>query len=320
MRKNSKLANQSRLWRNITKAVITDAGFASRFLPWTKTNPKAMLPLGNMPIMQHVINECVEAGISEIIIVTTKEGKVIYDDYFENAVNHVRKQLRDSGKLQRYESVQEVLDFPKIRVIIQDPALPYGNGSPIYTAKQYIGDDEPFVVCYSDDLLLNTSDVKTMIETFHRYSEVDAIIMGQEIPDSQVDKYGMIKLLDDQSPAMLDCIVEKPSIGNQPSNLASYGRYLLTPRIFDYLKPNKTGKDGELWTVDAITELAKFGQVMVATTKGKWVTTGDPANYAIAQINYILEHEDYADEVFKAVVTHSSARQRSARLTEADFS
>ena len=114
-----------------TKAVITDAGFASRFLPITKTIPKAMLPLGPKPIMQYVVEECVAGGIKEIIIVATHEGKPIYEDYFNNPCEKIYKQLASQNKLDRFESVREVLDLADITVIEQDPELPYGNGSPI---------------------------------------------------------------------------------------------------------------------------------------------------------------------------------------------
>ena len=137
----------------VRKAVITDAGFASRYLPITKTIPKAMLPLGNRPIMQLVVEECVAAGIEEIIIVATAEGKPIYEDYFNNSVNRIRKQLASQGKEDRYEPVQKVLDFPKITVITQDPALPYGNGSPIASAANFLTKEEAFLVLYSDDVI-----------------------------------------------------------------------------------------------------------------------------------------------------------------------
>ena len=147
-----------------TKAIITDAGFASRFLPITKTIPKAMLPLGNRPIMQLVVDECIEAGITEIIIVATPEGKPIYEDYFNNAVNHIRKQLIAQGKIDRYSPIQEILDYPKITVIEQDQSYPYGNGSPIASARKFIRDDEAFIVAYSDDVVFGASDVKTLKE------------------------------------------------------------------------------------------------------------------------------------------------------------
>ncbi|MDO4271871.1 MAG: sugar phosphate nucleotidyltransferase [Candidatus Saccharibacteria bacterium] len=295
----------NRKWYRPTKAIITDAGFASRFLPWTKTNPKAMVPIGNKPIMQMVVEECAIAGIKDIIIVTTVEGKQIYEDYFSNAITHVRKQLLAQGKPERYETVQEVLDLPKIRVIVQDPSLPYGNGSPIVTAQKYIADDEAFVVCYSDDIVLRSSDVVTMLEAFDRHPDADGVIMAQEIQPNEVSKYGMIKTKGDKNEPTLDHIIEKPEIGKAPSLLASYGRYLLTPEIFKYLKPNATGKDGELWTVDGITEIAKHGNVYVETTEGQWRTTGDPENYFMALLENVLEQDDaFADEVRDFVKSH----------------
>ena len=281
-----------------TKAIITDAGYASRYLPIAKTIPKAMLPFGNRPIIQLAVEECVDAGIKEIIIVSTAEGKPIYEDYFNNAVNHVRKQLRAQGKDERYDAVRHVLDFPKIRVIVQDPALPYGNGSPIVSARDYIADDEAFLAIYSDDVVFGSSDAKSLVDAFHKNPEAKAIIMGQEIPEDTVDKYGIISMKNGDK---LDNIIEKPPVGEAPSTLASYGRYLLTPEVFDYLRPNYTGLDDELWTVDAITKMAEEGDVYVVKTNGQWMTTGDPKNYFLAHLRYVLDHEDYADAVRDAL-------------------
>jgi UTP--glucose-1-phosphate uridylyltransferase len=286
--------------RQPTKAIITDAGYASRYLPIAKTIPKAMLPLGNRPIMQLAVEECVEAGIKEIIIVATPEGKPIYEDYFNNAVNHVRKQLIAQGKEDRYDAVRHVLDFPKIRVIVQDQALPYGNGSPIVSARDYIADDEAFLVLYSDDVVFGSSDAKSMVERFTQNPDAKAIIMGQEIEAREVSKYGIISL---KNGSMLDNIIEKPSVESAPSTLASYGRYLLTPEVFEYLKPGNTGLDDELWTVDAITKMAAMGDVHVVTTTGQWMTTGDPKNYFLAHLKYVMDHEDYAEAVKNAVLS-----------------
>ncbi len=277
-----------------TKAIITDAGFASRYLPITKTIPKAMLPLGNRPIIQLVIEECVVAGINEIIIVATPEGKPIYEDYFNNSVNRIRKQLAAQGKEDRYELVQHVLDYPKIIIIEQDQTLPYGNGAPIVSARNYIRNDEAFLALYSDDVVFGSSDARTMIESFEQHPDAKAVIMAQEVDRSVVNKYGIIKLKDGDK---LDGIVEKPSIESTPSTLASYGRYLLTPEVFDYLKPSDTGLDNELWTVDAITKMAESGNVYVEKTRGQWMTTGDPKNYFLAHVKYVLDHEKYADDV-----------------------
>ena len=281
--------------RRPTKAIITDAGYASRYLPIAKTIPKAMLPLGNRPIIQLVVEECVKADIREIIIVSTPEGKPIYEDYFNNAVNHIRKQLRAQGKDDRYEAVRHVLDFPKIRIIVQDPALPYGNGSPIVSARDYIADDEAFLAMYSDDVVFGTSDAKKLIDAFDEHPDAKAIIMAQEMDPSEVNKYGIISLRGDNK---LDNIVEKPDTDEAPSTLASYGRYLLTPEVFNYLKPSHTGLDDELWTVDAITKMAENdGDVYVVKTDGEWMTTGDPKNYFAAHLKYVMDHESYAEDI-----------------------
>lgn len=282
--------------KRVRKAVITDAGFASRYLPITKTVPKAMLPFGNRPIMQLVVEECVEAGIEEIIIVATPEGKPIYEDYFNNGVNRIRKQLSAQGKEDRYEPVQHVLDYPKIVVITQDPSLPYGNGSPVASAANFLINEEAFLVLYSDDVVFgNPGDAKTMVDAYNQNPEVKAIIMAQEVSPEVVDKYGIISLKEDGQ--MLDNIIEKPDVDSAPSNLASYGRYLLTQPVFEHLNPLNTGKDGELWTVDAITKIAETNPVLVQKTQGQWMTTGDPENYFKAHLMYVLREESYGKKV-----------------------
>lgn len=282
---------------SVRKAIITDAGFASRYLPITKTVPKGMLPLGNRPIMQFVVEECAEAGIQEIIIVATPEGKPIYEDYFNNAVNRIRKQLQSQGKEDRYEPVQHILDFPKIVVITQDESLPYGNGSPVASAQKFVEGEEAFLVLYSDDMVFGQpGDAKTMVEVYERNPHVAGIIMAQEVSPDVVDKYGIISFKQG-STNELDNIIEKPEKGTEPSNLASYGRYLVKPSIFEFLNPNNTGKDGELWTVDAITQIARTQTVLVEKTKGEWMTTGDPENYFHAHLKFVQEKEKYGKKV-----------------------
>lgn len=288
-------------YRRPTIAIITDAGYASRFLPWSKTSPKGMLPMGNKPIMQLVVEECAKAGINDIIIVTTETGQPIYKNYFEDAAIRVQKQLRAQGKSSRYASVEEVINLPSIRIITQDQSLPYGNGSPILSAKNFIANDEAFIVCYSDDIILGSSDVSSLLDSFDRHPDADAIIMTQQVNRLEVSKYGIVSLREN---GLLDNIVEKPEIGNAPSTLASYGRYLLTPKIFDFLQPNKIAKNRELWTVNAITDIAKAGNVYVEKTAGRWQTTGDPENYFLAYLEFVLKNEPYADKVRSFIANH----------------
>lgn len=287
----------------VRKAIITDAGFASRYLPITKTVPKGMLPMGNRPIMQFVIEECVEAGIEEIIVVATPEGKPIYEDYFNNNVNRIRKQLAAQGKEDRYESVQQVLDYPKITVITQDPSLPYGNGSPFASAKAFVENEDAFLAIYSDDVVFGSPGAaKTLVDTYHNYNDAAAIIMVEELPIEEITKYAAVALRDgnyrDGQENVLVDIIEKPSIEDAPTNLASYGRYLLTPAIFEYLTVSGTGKDGELWTADAIGKLNQAGKkVLVAKNNSKWLTTGDPENYFKAHLKFVIEQEKYGQKV-----------------------
>ncbi|MBQ9018068.1 NTP transferase domain-containing protein [Candidatus Saccharibacteria bacterium] len=289
---------------SIKKAIITDAGFASRYLPITKTIPKAMIPIGSKPVMQLCVEECVAAGIEEIIIVATPNTKSreIYEDYFHGKADNVKALLEKQGKASRFEPVQEVLDFPKITVIEQDVNLPYGNGSPIVSAKRYVENEDAFIVMYSDDLILGKSDVQTLIEEYEKHPTAKAVIAAQEMPESTWSKFGMIALKDNGT---LSHIVEKPKTPDlSPSNLTSYGRYLLTPEVFDYLVPSNTGLDGELWTVDAITKLAETGDVVVAKSSGKWITTGDPKNYFMAHLEYVMRNTNYADEVRQFVLQY----------------
>ncbi len=289
--------NGEKPMKRVKKAIITDAGFASRYLPITKTLPKAMLPFGNRPIMQFVVEECMEAGIEEIIVVATPEGKPIYEDYFNNNVNRIRKQLAEQNKVDRYEPVQHVLDFPKINVITQDPSLPYGNGSPVASAQKFVEAEEAFLVLYSDDVVFgHPGDAKTLVDTYEAHPDSEAIVMAQEVEPEVVDKYGIISFKPGTE-RELSHIVEKPKQGTEPSRLASYGRYLMKPSIFQYLNSNNTGLDGELWTVDAITQIAQTHKVLVAPTKAEWVTTGDPENYFRAHLKFVMLKEKYGDKI-----------------------
>ncbi len=287
-------------YRTPTKAIITDAGFASRYLPITKTVPKAMLPIGAKPIMQLVVEECADAGIKEIIIVATPEGKAVYEDYFNNSINKIKKQLHDQGKDDRYEVVQKVLDLPKITVIEQDPSYPYGNGSPVASARKFIQDDEAFIVAYSDDVVFGASATKELMNAHKENPEAAAIIAAQEVPHEEIKKYASVSLSNDGT-MRVEGMVEKPKPEDAPSDLASYGRYLLTPEVFEFLKPRNIGLDNELWTADAIASMIPTGRVYVKKTSGNWMTTGDPKNYFFAHLKYVLENEDYADEVRQAV-------------------
>lgn len=281
-------------YRTPTKAVITDAGLASRFLPLTKTLPKAMLPLGNRPIIELVVEECLDAGITEIILVVSERSKPIYENYFNDKAADAKSLLTSQNKMERYAPVEHVLGFPEVKIVVQDPALPYGNGSPIATIQDFIDKDEAFIAIYSDDVVFGPSAVRDLLNSFADHPNALAIVGCQKVPHSEIKKYGSVDF--DKKSQVLKALVEKPDPDSAPSDLAAYGRYLLTPEVFKYLTPKHTGLDAELWTSDAIASLIPTERVFVKETSGLWMTTGDPKNYSFALAKYILDHEPFADE------------------------
>jgi UTP--glucose-1-phosphate uridylyltransferase len=280
----------------IKRAIITAAGFGSRFLPITKTFPKEMLPIIDKPIIQYLVEECAEAGIEEVIIVAAPAEVTKFEDYFYGSATNIRTLMIRQGKLDRWEKVEKVFKLPKITIVPQDDRLPYGNGRPVLTAKDLVEGDEAFVVLFGDDLVLSEkSSVKQIIEHFNS-GDNDGVIGAQKVTKEELSKYGIVKIAEG-SKDQVEYLVEKPDPEEAPSDLASYGRYVLTPKVFKYLQPDATGKDGELWIADAIDEVAKHGVVRVKAIDGEWMTTGDPLNYMKAHIKFMLNSDKYGDDL-----------------------
>lgn len=280
----------------VKKAIITAAGFGSRFLPITKTFPKEMLPIIDKPIIQYLVEECAEAGIEEVIIIASPGEVTKFEDYFYGSATNIRTLMIRQGKLDRWHKVEQIFKLPKITIMPQDERLPYGNGRPVLTAIDLVKNDEAFAVLYGDDLVLSEeSAMRQLVQDYHRHP-CDGILAVQEVPESEVEKYGIVKLKAN-SQDEVDRVVEKPSIKDAPSRLASYGRYILTPKIFEYLKSDAVGLDDELWLQDANDRLARAGKVRIKVVEGEWMTTGDPLRYMKAHIQYMLAHEGYQTEL-----------------------
>jgi len=285
----------------INKAIITAAGFGSRFLPITKTFPKEMLPIIDKPIIQYLVEECAEADIKEVIIVASPSEVSKFEDYFYGRATSIRTLMIRQDKLDRWDKVEQVFQLPKITVVPQDESLPYGNGRPIITVKDLVMDG-PFVVMWGDDLVLSkVSAVKQMINEFEKHP-CDGLLAVQEVPHNEVDRYGIIKIKDGTDDHV-ETVIEKPSIDQAPSNMVSYGRYILTPQIFDYLTNDSTGLDGEIWLQDANDKVAKNGIVRFKVVDGEWMTTGDPLRYMKAHLKFMLAHEKYGPELKEFVKT-----------------
>lgn len=275
----------------IRKAIIAVAGSGTRLLPATKSMPKEMLPIVDTPIIHLVVEELVAAGIEDIIFVTRWDKKPL-EDYFDHS-SALEDDLRKNGKNEladRIEKIAEMANFVYIR-----QKGPYGNGTPVLSAASLV-DDEPFVYVFGDDLVKSkVSFAKQMVEDYEKHGY--PIIGAQEVPLSEVVRYGMVKLKEGTN--QLEDIIEKPSIENTPSRLATPGRYILNQEIITILKETPLGKGNELWVVDAIREYVRRGGIFMAKEiiDGEWLTTGDPLNYLKATLAYAFEREDVGKDI-----------------------
>ncbi|KXK26406.1 MAG: UTP--glucose-1-phosphate uridylyltransferase [candidate division WS6 bacterium OLB20] len=283
--------------RQVKKAVITAAGFGSRFLPVVKSTPKEMLPIINKPIIQYVVEECVDAGLEEIIIVVRKGNEVIRN-YFYEQVPHMEKLLADQGKSERFEDVLRVLNMGNITIIDQDPDLPYGNGSPVISARHLLTEGEPFAALFADDLVLTkTRSALSQLKEYYEQSGADAVMGVQYVPDKELDRYGIVDPVEgsqDETSGQIRRIIEKPDPKDAKTNFAQYGRFIIPFEIFEHLKPDATGKDNEVWLTDANDRLAeRMNYRYKQIEDGTWYTTGDPARYFEAQVRYMMASEEY---------------------------
>lgn len=272
--------------KKIKKAIVAVAGSGTRFLPATKAMPKEMLPIVDKPIIQLVVEELVEAGIEDIILVTKWDKKPL-EDHFDKAWA-LESELKKSGKEKIYKEVSRISEMANFIYVRQKG--PYGNGTPILSAASLV-DDEPFVHVWGDDLVKSKiSFTKQMVMDYNEHGL--PMIGVQEVPREQTSRYGIVKLK--EGTMELEDIIEKPKVEDAPSNLADFGRMILNQEIINILREIPLGKDGELWTTDAIREYVKRGGKFMAkkVEDGEWLTTGDPLNYLKAVVKYAVDRKD----------------------------
>ena len=270
----------------IKKAIVAVAGAGTRFLPATKTMPKEMLPIVDKPIIQLVVEELVEAGIQDIILVTKWDKKALEDHFDHNWA--LANELKEAGKLKQLEEITRISEMANFVYIRQKG--PYGNGTPVLSAASLVY-NEPFIYVWGDDLVRSkVSFTKQMIEDYQGHGHL--MIGVQKVDRDMVTRYGIVKLRPHSSE--IENIVEKPSIDEAPSLLADFGRMILNQDIIDILREIPLGKDNELWIVDAIRQYVERGGIFLAkeVESGEWLTTGDPLNYLKAVIKYALDRED----------------------------
>lgn len=277
--------------RKVKKAVIPAAGLGTRFLPATKAQPKEMLPIVDKPTLQYIIEEAVESGIEEILIITGRNKKSI-EDHFDKSVE-LELELEQKGKKELLEIVQGISNMINIHYIRQKE--PRGLGDAIYCARHFIG-DEPFAVMLGDDIVDN--EVPCLKQLINAYEEYRTTILGvQKVDTKDTNKYGIIaaKHIEDKVYKVKD-LVEKPEPGKAPSNIAILGRYIITPEIFDILEDLPTGKGGEVQLTDALKELAKKEAMYAYNFEGRRYDVGDKLGFLEATVDFALKRPELRDE------------------------
>ncbi len=276
----------------VKKAIIPAAGLGTRFLPATKSQPKEMLPIVDKPTLQYIIEEAIESGIEEILIITGRNKKSI-EDHFDKSVE-LELELEQKGKKEMLEMVRDISNMVNIHYIRQKE--PKGLGHAIHCAKSFIG-DEPFAVLLGDDIVdADTPCLKQLINT---YDEYKTTILGvQEVAKEDTDKYGIldVKHIEDRVYKVKD-MVEKPSVESAPSNIAILGRYIINPSIFEILENQKPGKGGEIQLTDALKTLSTQEAIYAYNFEGRRYDVGDKFGFLEATIDFALKRDGLREDL-----------------------
>lgn len=275
------------------KAVIPAAGLGTRFLPATKAQPKEMLPVYDKPTIQYVIEESVNSGVDDILIVTGK-GKRSIEDHFDRSFE-LEHHLKTKGKEDFLKEIEYISDLADIHFIRQKKQK--GLGDAIYCAKKHVGND-PFVVMLGDTITKDTVPcTKQLIDIYEKYGK--SVIALEEVPDEKVERYGIIggEEIED-SIYKIDKLVEKPPLRVAPSNLAIMGRYVLTPDIFDCIEKVEPGYGGEIQLTDALSKLDEiYGQVF----KGESFDIGNRIDWLKTSLKFALEDPEAKDTILEFI-------------------
>jgi len=272
----------------VRKAVFPAAGLGTRFLPASKAIPKEMVSVVDKPVIQYIVEEAIESGVEQIILVTAR-GKGAMEDHFDKAYE-LEDLLEKRGKKALLKTCQEL--WQKVEVVSVRQHEPLGLGHAFYCARNLIG-DEPFLGMLPDDMVDSPGNpcAKQLIDVYNKYQcSVVALI---KTPPELIDKYGMIvfKPVEKNIVQVLDC-VEKPKPEEAPSDLGIVARYLFTPEIFEALEETKPGALGEIQITDAIARLARKGRVYGCIFQGERFDAGDKLGYLQATIHYALKHPE----------------------------
>ncbi|RDV38961.1 UTP--glucose-1-phosphate uridylyltransferase [Bradymonadaceae bacterium TMQ3] len=280
--------------KTVRKAVIPVAGFGTRLLPVTKSVPKELLPVVDVPAIQVVVEECVQAGIEEVILITGR-GKGGVEDHFDYNFE-LENILEVRGKVEELERVRSISQM--IRTVAIRQKKPLGLGHAILCAREVVG-DEPFVVVLPDDLIGSSPSVtRQLIEVYERYGQ--AVVSVMPVGREEVSRYGIITG-ENWAPGLhrVRGIVEKPEMDVAPSNLAVIGRYLLPPVIFDMLAEVEPDSSGEIQLTDALSRLSRERALVGYEFKGRRHDIGDKLGFLTANISYGLRHPELGPKLLE---------------------
>lgn len=278
---------------HIKKALITAAGLGTRFLPITKTIEKEMLPVYNKPVIDYLVDDCIRGGITEFVIVVNSMSNQIKEYYSQKP--QIETELTRLGKHAAVETIQKLHQKANFTFLVQHPKDGYGTAVPLKTAQQYFANEDAFLVLMGDDFLYNGetfSEARQMIEHFkkaHLNSAAAGLVTCLQRPEKDLHKYGIAKMYEKDHMQYLEALIEKPSPGTAPSNLANISKYIFTPTVFEHLlsqTPNPV--TNELYITDTATALAAHAPVTIYTPHSEYLDCGTPqswlhANTIVAQ-------------------------------------
>jgi len=275
----------------VRKAVITAAGWGTRFLPITRSQPKEMLPLVDKPLIHYSVEEAIKSGIDRIILVTSA-GKRAIEDYFSRSPE-LENFLASKGETELLKRIGEISGMADFCYVLQKE--PKGLGDAVLTVKVVVG-DEPFALMLPDDVI--DSDVpglKQMLAVYEKYGS--GVVAVARVSDEETGRYGIIEPKQVAAGVyQVLSLVEKPGPAKAPSRLGIVGRYILTPRIFEILKETRPGKNGEIQLTDALNSLLKQEKLFACELEGTRYDAGTPLGWLKANVDLALKREDIGAE------------------------
>jgi UTP--glucose-1-phosphate uridylyltransferase len=272
----------------VRKAVIPAAGLGTRFLPASKAVPKEMLPIVDKPVIQYIVEGAVASGIEEVVLITAAAKRSI-EDHFDRSFE-LEYRLDAAGKHELLELTRRISDLARFVMVRQ--SAPLGNGHAVLLAKEVVG-DEPFVMLWGDDVVLGSPPFAAQLIAAHERTG-GSVVGVIAVPPEEAIKYGVIEIAERLDDRLVRCsqIVEKPPLGQVPSNLAAVAGYVLTPDVFGYLEETAIGQGGEIWLADGVQRIAAKGNLYALQFAGRRYDAGNKLEFLQATVDLALEHAE----------------------------